>query len=87
VARASVRAAPEGLRSLRSHLRTVPSEAPAAREFLLRQAGLVPGRRHKRVIASKAVSRVPGAGLRLRIVEGGLNNQSMALNRSGFDEY
>ena len=46
--RTSIRAAPEGLRSPCSHLRTVPSEAPAsAREFLLRQAGLEPGRRHE----------------------------------------
>jgi hypothetical protein len=51
----SIRAAREGLRSPRSRLRIVPGEAPAARgEFLLRQAGLEPGRRHKRAIGGAA---------------------------------
>jgi hypothetical protein len=72
--RASISAAPEGLRSPRSHLRTVPTEAPAAREFLLRRAGLEPGRRHKRAIdLDDSLSR-PRVGLPLRMGQGVLES-------------
>jgi hypothetical protein len=75
---ASIRGAPEGLRWPRSHLRTVPSEAPAAREFLLRQAGLEPGRRHKPAIdLDDSLSR-PRVGLPLRMGEGVLESGNEA---------
>jgi hypothetical protein len=65
--RTSIRAAPEGLRSPRSHAERGAGDAG---EFLLRQAGLEPGRRHKRPIDHDRGLPRPRVGLPLRIGEG-----------------
>ena len=76
----SIRAAPEGLRSPRSHLRTVPSEAPAARANSCGvKGGLEPRRRHERPIDHDRGLPRPRIGLPLRISEGALEPGNVAV--------
>ena len=68
--RASIRAAPEGLRSPRPLADRAERGAGDAGEFLLRQAGLEPGRRHERAIDFDDMGARATIGLSLGIGEG-----------------